>query len=78
MALEQKGCQQGSFGTKDQLLISKLLTKDCKTRHKSLSMTCVDYQKVYDSVPHSWLLRCLQLRKISPVVCRFLSHVIKR
>ena len=42
MAPEQKGCRQGSFGTKDQLLIKKLLTEDCKTRHKSLSMAWVD------------------------------------
>ena len=53
MASEQKGCQQGFFGAKDHLLINKLLTEDCKARHKSLSMAWVDYQKAYDSVPHS-------------------------
>ena len=37
MAPKQKGCRQGSFRAKDQLLINKLLTEDCKTRHKSLS-----------------------------------------
>ena len=77
MAPEQKGCRQGSFGAKDQLLINKLLTDDCRTRHKSLSMAWVDYQKAYDSVPHSWLLQCLQLHKISPVLCGFLSRVMK-
>ena len=77
MAPEQKGCRQGSFGAKDQLLINKLLTEDCRTRHKSLSMAWVDYQKAYDSVPHSWLLQCLQLHKISPVLCGFLSRVMK-
>ena len=77
MAPEQKGCRQESFGAKDQLLINKLLTEDCRTRHKSLSMAWVDYQKAYDSVPHSWLLQCLQLHKISPVLCRFLSRVMK-
>ena len=65
------------FGAKNQLLINKLLTEDCKTRHKSLSMAWVDYQKAYDSVPHSWLLQCLQLHKISPVLCRYLSRVMK-
>ena len=45
MALEQKICQQGSFGAKDQLLINKLLTGDCKTRHRSLIMAWVNYQK---------------------------------
>ena len=77
MALKHKGCRQGSFGAKDQLLINKLFTEDCKTRHKSLSIAWVDYQKVYDSVPHNWLLQCLQMHKISPVLCRFLSHVMK-
>ena len=57
----------GSFGAKDHLLINKLLTEDCKARHRSLSMAWVDYQKAYDSVPHSWVLQCLQLHKISPV-----------
>ena len=37
-------------------------------------MAWVDYQKAYDSVPHSWALQCLQLHKISPVLCRFLSR----
>ena len=69
MASEQKGCQQGSFGAKDHFLINKLLTEDCKARHKSLSMAWVDYQNAYDSVPHSWVLQCLQLHKISPVLC---------
>ena len=77
MASEQKGCQQGSFGAKDHLLINKLLTEGCKARHRSLSMAWVDYQKAYDSVPHSWVLQCLQLHKISPVLCRFLSRVME-
>ena len=77
IAPEQKGCQRGSFGAKDQLLISKLLTEDCKTKNKSFSIAWVDYHKASDSVPHVWLLQCLQLHKISPVLCRFQSCVMK-
>ena len=77
MTSQQKGGQQGSFGAKDQLLINKLLTKDSMSRHRSLSKAWVDYQKVYDRVSHSWLLRCLQLHKISLVRCRFLSRLMK-
>ena len=77
MAPEQKGCRRGSFGAKDHLLVNNLLTKGCRTRHKSLSMAWVDYQKAYDSVPHSWLLQCLHLHKISPVLCGFLSRAMK-
>ena len=67
MAPEQKGCRQGSFGAKYQLLINKVLTEDCKITHKSLGKAWVDYQKAYDSVPHSWLLQRLEMHKISPV-----------
>ena len=77
MASEQTSCQQGSFGAKDHILINKLLTEDCKARHRSLSMAWVDYQKAYDSVPHSWVLQCFQLLKISPVLFRFLSRVME-
>ena len=31
MAPEQKGCRHRSFGAKDQLLINKPLTENCKT-----------------------------------------------
>ena len=30
---EQKGCKRGICGTKDQLLIDKMILKDCKKRH---------------------------------------------
>ena len=50
---EQKGCKSGSRGTKDQLLIDKIVLKDCKKRHNNLSMAWIDYTKAYDFVPHS-------------------------
>ena len=77
MAAEQKGCQQDSFGANNHLLVNKLLTEDCMARHRSLNMAWVYYQKAYDSVPHSWVLQCLQLHKISTVLCMFLSRVME-
>jgi hypothetical protein len=52
---EQKGCHSGSKGCKDQLLISKAILKDCKKRRNNLNMAWIDYQKAFDSVPHSWI-----------------------
>ena len=40
-------------------------------------MAWVDYQKAYDSMPHSRLLQCFQIHKISPVLCKFFSFVMK-
>ena len=58
---EQKGCQRGSRGTKDQLLIDKTVLKDCKKMHSNLSMAWIDYKKVYDFFPHSWINECMEL-----------------
>ena len=35
---EQKGCRRNSRGTKDQLLIDKMVLNDCKKRHTNLGM----------------------------------------
>ena len=35
---EQKGCRRGIHGTKDHLLIDKIVLKDCKKKHTNLSM----------------------------------------
>ena len=62
---EQKGCRKGSKGTKDQLLIDKAVLRDAKRRHRFLSMAWIDYRKVYDLVPHSWLLAILEHTKVA-------------
>ena len=56
---EQKGGRRKSRGTKDQLLIDKMIVRDCKRRITGLSMACVDYKKAYDMVPHSWIRKCM-------------------
>ena len=57
---EQKGCRKRSRGTKDQLLIDKMILKDAKNG-KNLSMAWIDYKKAYDMVPHSWLLEVVEM-----------------
>jgi hypothetical protein len=51
---EQKGCHSGSKGCKDELLILKAILEACKKRRKNLNTAWIDYQKAFDSVPHSW------------------------
>ena len=33
-----------------------------------------DYKKAFDSVPHSWILKCLQMYKIHPVLITFIEE----
>ena len=40
-------------------------------------MVCIDYKKAYDSVPHSWLLKSLDLIGAADNVKHFLEKVTK-
>ena len=62
---EQKGCRKQSRGTKDQLLIDKMILKDAKKGRKKLSMAWIDYKKAYDMVPHSWLLEVVDMMGVA-------------
>ena len=62
---EQKGCRRKSKGTEDQLLINKTILKDCRKRRANLAMAWIDYRKTYDFVPHSWILKCLDMLGIA-------------
>ena len=75
---EQKGCRRQRQGTKHQLLINNSILEDCKRRARNLSMAWVDYKKAYDSVPHTWITRCLDIYKISPEVKEFLKSQMER
>ena len=70
---EQKGCYRGSKGCKDQLLISKAILQECKLRKKNLSMAWFDYQNAFDRVPHSWIIKSLELIGINNKVTRFVQ-----
>jgi hypothetical protein len=58
---EQKGCHPGSKGCKDQLMISTSIFEDRRRRNKHLSITRIDYQKAFDSIPHSWVEKSIGL-----------------
>ena len=70
---EQKGCRRKTRGTKDQLLIDKLVLKDCKKRCTNLSMAWIDYRKAYDMVPHSWIKECMSMFRIAENVKTFIE-----
>ena len=74
---EQKGCCKNSYGTKDQLLINKMITENSRRAQKNLSMVWIDYKKAYDSVPHNWIREVLKIYKISPEIIRFIDNAMK-
>jgi hypothetical protein len=58
---ERKGCRKRSRGTKDQLLIDKVIMAQARWKKRFLGMAWVDYKKAHDMVPHSWLLEAVDM-----------------
>jgi hypothetical protein len=68
---EQKGCHPGSKGCKDQVMISKAIYEDCKRRKNNLSRAWIDYQKAFDSIPHSGVEKSIELVGVNSKIVRF-------
>ena len=73
MTLEQRGGKKDCYGCKDQLMINNAILENCKKKRKNLSIAWIDYNKAFDSVPHSWILQCLNMYKIYPILTTFIE-----
>ena len=58
---DQKGNRRKSRDTKDQLLIYKIIQRNAKRRKANQHVAWVDYKKGFDSLPHSWIAKSLQI-----------------
>ena len=56
LTIEQKGCTSGAYGTKDQLLVNKMMLENAQTKHRNLSTAWIDYKKAFNTVPHAWII----------------------
>lgn len=75
---EQKGCRRGSRGCKEQLVIDSVVMGNAKRKKQDLFMAYIDYQKAFDSVPHTWLLQVLKIYRVQNHIIDFLSHSMTR
>ena len=71
---EQKGCRKGARGTKDQLMIDKVVLKEVKRFQKNVAIAYIDYKKAYDMVPHSWILEMMDVTGIAKNVGSFIRN----
>lgn len=74
---EQKGCRKKSRGTGDLLYIDKMILQEVRKRKKNLTMAWIDYRKAFDSVPHSWILECLDLLGVNREIKDFLRESMR-
>ncbi|PFX29473.1 Retrovirus-related Pol polyprotein from type-1 retrotransposable element R2 [Stylophora pistillata] len=60
----QRGARAGCCGTIDNLMIDRVVTLDCHSRKRNLSMAWIDVKKAYDSVDHGWLEEMKSLHRL--------------
>ena len=48
-----------------------------KSEKGNLTTAWIDYKKTFDSVPHSWILKCIEMFKISPIIREFMKSSMK-
>ena len=54
-----------------------MIIENYHKKKRSLSSTWIDYRKAFDSVPYSWVLKELDIYKVSPVIINFLKNSMK-
>jgi len=52
-------------------MIPKAIYDDCRRRNKNLSIAWTDYQRAFDSVPHSWVEKPIALVGVNSRIVRF-------
>ncbi|XP_044745135.1 uncharacterized protein LOC123306999 [Coccinella septempunctata] len=76
LAREQNGCRKNAQGCKELLTIDHLVTKQARKRLKNISIAWIDYKKAFDTVPHSWLLKILEIYGVSANIIELLKHLM--
>jgi hypothetical protein len=71
-----KGDSIFTYYNNNQLLISKAILQECKCTNKNLGMAWSDYQKAFDRVPHSWIIKSLELIGINNKDISFTKKVM--
>jgi hypothetical protein len=59
-------------------MISKAIYEDCRRRNKNLSIAWIDYQKAFDSVPHSWVEKTIELVGVNSKIVRFCKLLMEK
>ena len=77
ITLEQAGGKKESWGCTDQLLINKMILDEVKKHRRNLFVMWLDYKKAFDSVPHNWMVKALELAKVPPNLISAINRLTK-
>ena len=77
LPVEQKGCRRRKRGSKDQLMIDKAIMRNSKRRKTGLKVVWIDYKKAYDLLPHTWIIKTLELYGIAENIVKLIAESMK-
>ena len=77
MSRPQKGIGKNTRGAKHQLLVDRTVARDCRMRNTNLSTAWIDYKKAYDSMPHTWIIECLEMYNINRTLRAFIGNSMR-
>ena len=73
---EQKALRLNRRGCLDALLVDSTVAAEAKAGKRNLSVAWIDYSKVYDRVPHEWLLEMLDTIKAPEPIRRLMRSLL--
>ena len=73
---EQAAGKRGRWGCSGQCLINKMIQEQVIANRKNLVTVWLDYQKAFDNIPHSWLIRSLELAKVPEVIINAMKKLL--
>jgi len=59
-------------------VIDSVVLKQEHNDNRNLYIAYIDYSKAFDSVPHSWLIRILEIYKIDPLIINSSQQLMKK
>ena len=62
----------------EQLLINKSILTEVRRKKCNLLTVWLDYRKAFDSIPHDWIIKALQLAKVSKNLVEFIKRLTKQ
>ena len=67
---QQAAGKKDVWGCVEQLLINEMILNEVKHNRRNLYTVWLDYQKTFDSVPHSWMINALELATVPTVIIK--------
>ena len=75
---QQAAGKRGSWGCTDQLLANKMIYNETKQKRLNLLTVWLDYKKAFDSVPHGWVIKSLELAKVPKLIIEAIKSLMDK